>query len=199
MDETSPTHPQTHYAWHKLRTEEALWDVPDLRLVILRLGTLYGFCPRMRLDAAINRFCAQAILEGCVTLTSDGEAWRPHLALADACRAFGTALALLGREEKQRYVVASENATMRQVVGYLRQFKPCEMTRGAVRDTRSYRADASQFLKATGIVWGVTLPQGIAQLLDDLAGALEAYAPLRRFHRAKRLLSLGTVPPWRIV
>jgi len=42
----------------------------------------------MRFDVVINMLCGMAIAQKQVVLNSDGQAWRPHLDIQDACEAF---------------------------------------------------------------------------------------------------------------
>jgi nucleoside-diphosphate-sugar epimerase len=51
----------------------------------LRFGTVYGLSPRIRFDVVINMLCGLALTSKKVTLNSNGQAWRPHLHINDAC------------------------------------------------------------------------------------------------------------------
>ncbi|MBC8226492.1 MAG: SDR family oxidoreductase [Gammaproteobacteria bacterium] len=90
LTEKDSVSPQTPYSLNKLQVEESLALIADedFSPIALRLGTIYGISPRIRFDVVINMLCGLAITTKKVTLNSNGEAWRPHLHILDACEAF---------------------------------------------------------------------------------------------------------------
>jgi nucleoside-diphosphate-sugar epimerase len=90
LDETMTTNPQTPYSINKLQVEEGLSKLADdsFTPIALRLSTIYGMSSRIRFDCVINMLCGLALTTKKVTLNSNGEAWRPHLHIEDACQAF---------------------------------------------------------------------------------------------------------------
>lgn len=90
LDEESPTNPQTPYSLNKIQVEEGLAKIADYNFspIALRLGTVYGMSPRIRFDVVINMLCGMALSSKKITLNSNGQAWRPHLHIDDACEAF---------------------------------------------------------------------------------------------------------------
>tara|TARA_A100001011_G_C14245835_1_gene815510 strand:- start:426 stop:1499 length:1074 start_codon:yes stop_codon:yes gene_type:complete len=90
LDETMTTNPQTPYSINKLQVEEGLLKLADdsFTPIALRLSTIYGMSSRIRFDCVINMLCGLALTTKKVTLNSNGEAWRPHLHIEDACQAF---------------------------------------------------------------------------------------------------------------
>lgn len=90
LSETSPTNPQTPYSINKLQVEEKLSSLADKSFspVALRFGTVYGMSPRIRFDVVINMLCGLALTKKKITLNSNGQAWRPHLHIEDACESF---------------------------------------------------------------------------------------------------------------
>jgi nucleoside-diphosphate-sugar epimerase len=90
LSEDSPTNPQTPYSINKLQVEEGLLALSDQNFVpiALRFGTVYGISPRIRFDVVINMLCGLALTSQKVTLNSNGQAWRPHLHIDDACESF---------------------------------------------------------------------------------------------------------------
>ena len=90
MFEDGPTNPQTYYSSNKVQIEEELSKLSGngFSPIALRLATIFGFSPRIRFDIVINMLCGQAISYNKIMLNSDGQAWRPHLYIDDACEAF---------------------------------------------------------------------------------------------------------------
>ena len=94
LTEDAVVQPRAAYAVSKLEGERALLSLLSDRFspVILRMGTLYGFSPRMRYDLVVNTFVKDALQKGCVTLNYGGQMWRPLVDVRDAARAYITAL-----------------------------------------------------------------------------------------------------------
>ena len=90
LSEDSPTNPQTPYSINKLQVEEGLLAMSDQTFtpIALRFGTVYGISSRIRFDVVINMLCGLALTSNKVTLNSNGQAWRPHLHINDACESF---------------------------------------------------------------------------------------------------------------
>lgn len=90
LDENMATNPQTPYSINKLQVEKGLKEIADETFtpIALRLGTVYGMSPRIRFDVVINMLCGLALTTNKVVLNSNGEAWRPHLHIDDACESF---------------------------------------------------------------------------------------------------------------
>lgn len=90
LDEDSATNPQTPYSINKLQVEEGLKKIAgdSFTPIALRFGTVYGMSPRIRFDVVINMLCGLALTTKKVTLNSNGQAWRPHLHIDDACESF---------------------------------------------------------------------------------------------------------------
>ena len=89
VDEDGETSPQTHYSSNKLQIEQDLSNLADESFspIALRLATVFGISPRMRFDLVINMLCGMAVTQKQVILNSDGQSWRPHLHIDDACQA----------------------------------------------------------------------------------------------------------------
>ena len=90
LDEDGAANPQTPYSLNKLQIEKGLAELADVSFspIALRLATVFGASPRIRFDLVINMLCGMAITQKKVILNSDGQAWRPHLDIADVCEAF---------------------------------------------------------------------------------------------------------------
>jgi nucleoside-diphosphate-sugar epimerase len=94
MSECSKSNPQTYYSLNKVQIEEDLEALADDNFspIALRFATVFGLSPRIRFDVVINMFIGMAITSGRIVLNSDGQAWRPHLHIEDACESIRCAI-----------------------------------------------------------------------------------------------------------
>jgi len=79
-DELSPLSPLSQYAKEKVLIEEVLMQKRNA--TSLRLATVFGVSPRMRLDLTINILCYHAFKFNKVTIFG-GKQWRPYLHIKD--------------------------------------------------------------------------------------------------------------------
>jgi len=87
LTEESITKPLSIYAHSRLDSENVLKDInKNVNITILRLGTLYGYSPRMRFDLVINTMVGSAVFDKKITV-NNGEQWRPLTHINDAARA----------------------------------------------------------------------------------------------------------------
>lgn len=70
---------------------------PAASVAVLRLATLYGASPRLRLDDELNRAVVAALVDGAVAVDHDGSRQRAFLHVKDACRTIVHALVRLGQ------------------------------------------------------------------------------------------------------
>lgn len=94
LSEDGQTNPQTPYSINKLQVEEGLSAMSGKTFnpIALRFGTVYGMSSRIRFDVVINMLCGLALTTKKVTLNSNGQAWRPHLHIDDACESIRSCL-----------------------------------------------------------------------------------------------------------
>jgi nucleoside-diphosphate-sugar epimerase len=94
IDRTGELASPRPYVQSKLWAERDLAPLADSVFcpVMLRLASVFGLSPRMRLDTVLNNMAARAVMTGLISLKSDGTSWRPVVHVEDACRAFLTAL-----------------------------------------------------------------------------------------------------------
>jgi nucleoside-diphosphate-sugar epimerase len=90
LDENSPLNPVSLYARSKIQSEIGVFDLEDENFspTILRMGTLYGYSPRMRFDLVFNSMVKSAVTNNKIFVHSGGKQWRPLLNVEDAARAF---------------------------------------------------------------------------------------------------------------
>lgn len=90
LTEDSTLNPVSLYAKSKIQSEEGILDLIDENFspTILRMGTLYGYSPRMRFDLVANAMTKTAITEKKIRVYSGGKQWRPLLNVSDAANAY---------------------------------------------------------------------------------------------------------------
>jgi len=89
LDETSELRPVSLYARSKIASEQTILSMGDgyFAPTILRMGTLYGYSPRMRFDLVVNTMTMHAFSEKKIRVFG-GKQWRPLLSVQDAAEAF---------------------------------------------------------------------------------------------------------------
>ena len=94
LSEDAAVAPHAAYAVSKLAGEREILQLADRAFcpVALRMGTLFGFSPRMRYDLVVNTFVKDALQYGRLNLHYGGQMWRPLVDVRDAARAHVMAL-----------------------------------------------------------------------------------------------------------
>lgn len=94
LTEDSKPNPQTGYSLNKLQIENDLKKISNkfFSPICLRFATIFGVSNRIRFDVVINMLVAMAVTTKKIILNSNGNAWRPHLYIEDACAAIEEAI-----------------------------------------------------------------------------------------------------------
>ena len=193
LTEDGVTNPQTGYSLNKLEIEQELAKVSDSNFspVALRFGTVFGMSPRIRFDLVINMLCGMAKVSNKIVLNSNGQAWRPHLYIEDACEAIrcciinhskfdGLQIFNIGRDDNNIKILDIAKMIKKNVEGsklsYLGSdgkssenalIEDRKIQEGA--DTRTYKVSFKKVQEElTGYVCKWTVEAGIKQLLNDL-------------------------------
>ena len=170
-DEESPLHPLSLYAKDKVEVERALMDHPSA--VSLRLATVFGMSPRMRLDLLVNDFTWRALREQRIVLY-EGEYRRNFLHVRDAAGVFLHALGNAPAMAGQIYNVGLEEANLskRELCERIRAQVPglliTESPEGRDPDQRDYIVSNAK-LAATGFRARTSLDDGIRELIEGYA------------------------------
>ncbi len=156
--ENSKVNPLTPYARSKVQSERELAAMADsdFRITCLRFATACGPSPRLRLDLVLNDFVTDALVNGTISILSDGSPWRPLIDVRD----MGTALvwASAFRNEGPNFDIfnAGSNEWNFQVkdlahtVGSVLGNTTVSINQDAAPDKRSYQVDFSKFAAAAG-------------------------------------------------
>jgi len=89
LDEESDLQPVSLYARTKIASEKMILSMGNdcFAPTILRMGTLYGYSPRMRFDLVVNTMTMHARTERKIRVFG-GKQWRPLLSVQDAAQAY---------------------------------------------------------------------------------------------------------------
>jgi nucleoside-diphosphate-sugar epimerase len=89
LDENAPLNPVSLYARTKIESEKIILDMGDeyFSPTILRMGTLYGYSPRMRFDLVVNTMSMKSYVDGMIQVFG-GRQWRPLLGVEDAAEVY---------------------------------------------------------------------------------------------------------------
>jgi nucleoside-diphosphate-sugar epimerase len=162
--ETTAPAPLSTYGKHKVIVEEAL--LARKRSISLRLATVFGMSPRMRLDLLVNDFTWRAMKDRAFVVF-EGRYRRTCVHVRDVVAAYQWALGG-GLEEGQIYNVGSCNMTKIELCEAIKQQVPgftyVEREVGRDQDQRDYVVSDAK-IRATGYTPEWTLAEGIAELL----------------------------------
>ncbi|MER7450335.1 aminotransferase class I/II-fold pyridoxal phosphate-dependent enzyme [Nocardia beijingensis] len=170
--EDSPLAPQSEYSRSKQAAEQALSELATegFRPISLRISTLFGLSPRMRIDLAVHAMVHRGLTEGVVRVDGDGTQWRPMLHVRDAAQAYLRCVEQsdTGWPNAPVWNVVGENIRVRTlartVAGELAGVG-VEFT-GGPADTRNYRLDGAAFAAATGFAATQSIVTGIREVRD---------------------------------
>lgn len=164
--EESPMKPISLYGETKVRAEMLILNAGG---VSLRLATVFGMSPRMRIDLLVNEFVYRAVTDRALTLF-EGHFRRNYIHVRDVALAFLHAITHYDEMSGQAYNVGLSNAnlTKRELCEEIRRQVPAftflEAPIGEDPDKRDYIVSNAK-IEATGFkpVWG--LDYGIAELI----------------------------------
>jgi nucleoside-diphosphate-sugar epimerase len=165
--EESPLRPVSQYGKDKVATEQAWLDHGNA--VTLRLATVFGASPRMRMDLLVNDFTWRAVSDRFIVLFEE-DFRRNYIHVRDVAGAFLFALSNFDRMRGQPYNVglSSANLTKRELCERIRlqvpDFHILSSPVGKDPDKRDYRVSNE---KLEGLGWSAkhTLDAGIAELI----------------------------------
>jgi nucleoside-diphosphate-sugar epimerase len=134
--EAVPVRPLSAYARSKAYAERDVSALADYGFspTVLRIPTVYGVSPHMRLDLAVNYLTGCAYLAGHVPAGADGPCWRPLVHVQDVARAFATVL------EAKRTVVHDQVFNVGREDANYEIDEVAEVVAGVVHGSRLARA-----------------------------------------------------------
>jgi nucleoside-diphosphate-sugar epimerase len=168
--EASPLNPISRYARDKVEVEERLMELPNA--VSLRLATVFGMSPRMRLDLLVNDFCYRALTDAFIVLF-ESEFTRNYIHVRDVSKAFRHVIENAEQMRGEVYNVGLSDANIskrglcEKIKLQLPNFQFLESSIGSDPDQRDYNV-SNEKIEATGFAPEFSLDAGISELIKGL-------------------------------
>lgn len=165
--EEMPLRPVSHYGRLKVEAERMVLESGNS--ISLRLATVFGVSPRMRLDLLVNDFVYRAVTDGFVVLF-EADFKRNFIHVRDVARAFMHCIEHGDTIPRDAYNVglSDANISKRELCEEIKKQVPnfyfVEAPVGKDPDQRNYIISNEKFEK-TGFTPRVSLQKGIAELI----------------------------------
>ncbi len=165
--EESPLNPISLYGVTKVEAEKAVLD--NGNGVTLRLATVFGMSPRMRLDLLVNDFTWRAVTDRAVVIF-EGHFKRNYIHVRDVVKGFEHALENYGTMRGQPYNLGLSDANLSKIElctkiqQHVPSFVFLEAPIGEDPDKRDYIV-SNEKVEATGWRPDWSLDRGIGELL----------------------------------
>lgn len=166
-DENSPLDPVSLYGQLKVEAEKKLLESGNA--ITLRLATVFGVSPRMRLDLLVNDFVYRAVNDGAILLF-EAHFKRNYIHIRDVARAFIHALNNFETMKNGTYNVGLSNANLskmelcEEIKKQIPRFTFVESKIGEDPDKRNYIV-SNEKIEKTGFQPEVSLEAGITELI----------------------------------
>jgi len=164
LNEKSQVFPVDFYGQTKYQQERYVLENAK-NYCVFRLGTAYGWSPRMRFDLVVNTFLAKAFFKEELYVFG-GEQWRPFVHIRDVSRGI-----IFAAEKDLRgiYNLAAENTKIsdlpRRIPLSDMKVKINEMQ----EDPRNYKVENNKILNE-GFKFEWNIDKGIKEILEHLKG-----------------------------
>ena len=165
--ENSPLNPITLYAQTKVDAEKFV--LSHQSGISLRLATVFGMSPRMRVDLLVNDFVYRAVKDRAVVLF-ESQFKRNYIHVRDVTRAFQHAIHNFDIMKGEAYNVGLSDANLskwelcEKIHSHLPNFVFMEAPIGEDPDKRDYIV-SNEKIEATGFKPAYTLDDGIVELI----------------------------------
>jgi len=165
--EETPLKPISLYGRLKVEIEKVLLDAGNC--ITLRLATVFGISPRMRLDLLVNDFTYRAVTDHCLVLF-ESHFKRNYIHVRDVAKAFIHCLDNFDKMKDEPYNVGLSNANLskwelcEEIKKQIPNFYFTEAKIGEDPDKRDYIVN-NEKIESTGFKPDYSLQQGIAELI----------------------------------
>ena len=166
-DEKTPLNPISHYGCLKVAAEKAVLDAGNA--ITLRLATVFGISPRMRLDLLVNDFVYRAVTDRFVILF-ESHFKRNYIHVRDVARAFLHGIKHFEKMKNEPYNVGlsdcniSKRELCEEIKNQVPKFYFSESQIGEDPDKRNYIV-SNKKIEKTGYHPEINLQKGIAGLI----------------------------------
>lgn len=165
--EETPLRPVSRYGRQKVEAERAILDAGDA--ITLRLATVFGTSPRMRLDLLVNDFVYRAVTDRFLVLF-EANFKRNYLHIRDIARAFVHCIENFERMKNEAYNVGLSDANLskRELCEEIKKQVPdfyfTEAKVGEDPDKRDYIV-SNEKIERAGFKPVYSLADGIGELI----------------------------------
>jgi len=165
--EDSPLRPVSLYGVDKVAAEKLILDRENS--VSLRLATVFGMAPRMRIDLLVNDFVYRAVNDRFVVLF-EAHFKRNYIHIRDVARAFMHAMGKFDEMKGRPFNVGLSDANLSKaelcdrIKVHIPSFQYLEAPVGEDPDKRDYIVSNSR-IEATGYMPKYSLDDGIRELI----------------------------------
>jgi len=169
--EETPLRPISLYGRTKVEAETAILESGSA--ISLRLATVFGLSPRMRIDLLVNDFVYRAATDRYLTVF-EGHFRRNYLHVRDVARAFVHALHRFDQMKGEPYNVGLSDANLSKlelcakIREHLPEFVYVEAPMGEDPDKRDYIV-SNEKIERTGFRPAYSLDDGIRELVKGYA------------------------------
>lgn len=166
-DENTPLNPISLYGKLKVDAEKTI--LTSGNSISLRLATVFGISPRMRLDLLVNDFVYRAVHDRFIILF-EAHFKRNYVHIRDVARAFFHAMEHFEKMKNEPYNVGLSEANLdkrelcEEIKKQVRDFVILESDIGKDPDKRNYIV-SNERVEKTGFKTRVSLADGIAELI----------------------------------
>ncbi|MBA7570204.1 NAD(P)-dependent oxidoreductase [Candidatus Atribacteria bacterium 1244-E10-H5-B2] len=165
--EKTPLNPISLYGRLKVEIEKVLLDAGNC--ITLRLATVFGISPRMRLDLLVNDFTYRAVTDHCLVLF-ESHFKRNYIHVRDVAKVFIHCLDNFDKMKDEPYNVGLSNANLskwelcEEIKKQIPNFYFTEAKIGEDPDKRDYIVN-NEKIESTNFKPDYSLQQGIAELI----------------------------------
>ena len=166
-DENTPLYPVSLYGQLKTEAEKAILDAGNS--ITLRLATVFGASPRMRLDLLVNDFTYRAVYDRFIVLF-EAHFKRNYIHIRDIARVFIHCIDNFDAMKNEPYNVGlsdcniSKRRLCEEIKKQVPEFHIVESEIGKDPDKRDYIV-SNEKIESTGFAPKFTLQYGISELI----------------------------------